>query len=271
MLRDSENRLVHVTRDGEGNVRTHAMGAPTREDLDALGLEPVDVLQLTERFVIVEGEHDKIALDVFLGDHLADLRAVVLPMRGTTNLASTIDSQFLWDFTSAGVVIVLDNTRVGLARQMLSDLDRALCDADQEAVSRLLEGWKPEKGTGLSPEEKKLGQFLQQLVWKAALDGRLDRVNVFGFEKEDIVEYFDCATLVPGHSDWAELREQHRSHSGTPWKKWLENDHGANFEPVRVYEAAQAVADSPPSEVFDLLEVVQSVPGRSTEAIEVTT
>ena len=271
MLRDSENRLVHVTRDGEGNVRTHAMGAPTREDLDALGLEPVDVLQLTERFVIVEGEHDKIALDVFLGDHLADLRAVVLPMRGTTNLASTIDSQFLWEFTSAGVVIVLDNTRVELARQMLSDLDRALCDEDQEAISRLLEGWKPGKGKGLSAEEKKLGEFLQQLAYRAVLDGRLDRVNVFGFEKEDIVEYFDCATLVPGHSDWAKLREQHRSHSGTPWKKWLENDHNAIFEPVKVHEAARAVADSPPSEVFDLLEVVQSVPGRSTEAIELTT
>jgi energy-coupling factor transporter ATP-binding protein EcfA2 len=126
ILRDSENRLVHVTRNTEGNVRTHTMTAPARENLDEMGLEPVDVLQLTERFVIVEGLHDEIALDVFLGDHLADLRAVVLPMRGATNLASTVDSQFLWDFTSAGVVIVLDNTRAELARQMLSDLHRAV-------------------------------------------------------------------------------------------------------------------------------------------------
>jgi hypothetical protein len=102
------------------------------------------------------------------------------------------------------------------------------------------------------------------MAWKAALDNRLERLNVFGFEKEDIVEYFDCATLVPGHTDWEELREMHRSHGGASWKAWLANDHNAVFEPVKVHEAAEAVADSPPGEFFDLLEVVRSVPHRST-------
>jgi len=262
-LKDSSNRLVHVTRDSTAKVRTRSLKTAARESLDELGLDTVDLLQLTDRFVIVEGEHDRVAIETILSEYLADLRAVVLPMRGTKNLAATLDSQLLLDFTEAGLVIVLDNTTATIAEGMQRDIAQAVLGGDKAAIERLLSGWKPQgHGNSLTPEEKKLVVFFQEAAWKTATGLRLDRITAFGFEKADIIEYLDCSTLVPGKTSWNTLRDQHRSHSGTPWKKWLSDQHGAEFSLERIRSASEAVRDNPPPEFLDLVQAIKSVPKR---------
>ena len=270
-LKDPSNKLMHVYRDGADHVRSNQMNSIDRENLDSLGLDPIDALQLTNRFILVEGEHDKIALEVLLEDSLEELRAEVLPARGANNIAQVLDSQFLMKFTQAGLVMVLDNTSAELAKEMLEELDtattQALIEGNQKGISNLLAEWKKKLSDGrdMTQEEKKLAGFLQEAAFKAATDLRLDRITVFGFEKEDIIEYLDCETLVPGQNDWEKLREEYRHHESqkNPWKKWLTDEYNANFDPERIRSAAQKAKSSTVSEFYDLIETIKTVPNRT--------
>ena len=181
-------------------------------------------------------------------------------MHGTRNIASALDSQLIYDFTDAGVVVVLDNTRAEAANQLLADTHFLVESGNAKDFDERVNAWVKESRKGASPEERKLIEFFKNLVYKAAKAGRLDRISAFGFQKEDIIDYLDCGSLIPGKTDWENLRERHSHHKGTMWKPWLVEEFGASFSDEDIVTAAEAGTDSMSKEFYDLLGVIASVP-----------
>jgi hypothetical protein len=264
LLRNPDSRLLHVRRNAQGRIDPVDLQLPTRDHLDELGLDLVDTLTLVRRFVVVEGDHDREVLRVLLGDELDRLGAQVVPMHGSNNLAATLDSQFMLDFTDAGIVVVLDNASAEFATDLLVQVHQMVDQATTNELEAAVMDWAKKSKQGKTKEERDLVEFFKTLALTANSGGRLDRVSAFGLKKADVVDYLDCERLVPGQSDWALLRKRHESHSGQPWKQWLTSEYGATFGLDDIREATRAVAQDPPTEFFDLLDRVRSVPRRSS-------
>jgi len=263
LLRNPDSRLLHVRRNAQGRIDPVDLQPPTRDHLDELGLDLIDTLTLVRCFVVVEGDHDREALRVLLGDELDRLGAHVVSMHGSNNLATTLDSQFMLDFTEAGIVVVLDNASAEFATDLLVQVHQMVDQATTDELKAVVMDWAKKSKQDKTKEEKDLVEFFKTLALTANRGGRLDRISAFGFKKADIVDYLDCERLVPGQSDWVSLRTRHESHSGKAWKEWLKAEYGATFGLDDIREAARAVAQDRPTEFFDLLDVVRSVPRRS--------
>jgi len=263
LLRNPDSRLLHVRRNAQGRIDPVDFQLPTRDHLDELGLDLVDTLTLVKCFVVVEGDHDREVLRVLLGDELDGLGAQVVPMHGSNNLAATLDSQFMLDFTEAGIVVVLDNTSAEFATDLLVRVHQMVDQATTNELEAAVMDWAKKSKQDKTKEEKDLVEFFKTVALTANRGGRLDRISAFGFKKADVVDYLDCERLVPGQSDWVSLRTRHESHSGKVWKEWLKAEYGATFGLDDIREAARVVAQDPPAEFFDLLDVVRSVPRRS--------
>lgn len=258
LLRDPQLVLHHVSRDSHGRTQVTPMPSSLRDNLDSLGLDPSDLLQQTRLFLLVEGRHDEIVLNTLLGDELAAARVTVLPIRGGRQLASTVDSQLIFDFTQATVVALLDN----LAAERISLIwDRALDIANGQSADAAV-AFVLKDMNGKTAEEK----FLREFCVKALRQSAAHRITVLGLEKGDIIEYLDCPTLVPGQTSWARLRHEHQHHAGQAFKAWLEQAHRASFTDQQV-EAAALALDTIPDDLSDLLQRCQrltATPRRST-------
>lgn len=237
---DRDVQLVHVTRDELGLIVCRSMGGDLQallqtQDSDVsnramknLGLGPGDVLQTIRKFVIVEGEHDKAVFEAVFGrDELATARIQILPMRGTNNLMSVLGAQLMFDFTSAEILIVLDNTR-GPHFASVWDAARKLHDAGdvKHAVDRLRE---LESG---SPEEKKLYEFCK----RAINSNERGRIGVFGLTKPDVINYLPASEFVSGVGSWDDVVREWDGRGS--FKDYL-RDRGANISARRLGKLAE--------------------------------
>jgi ABC-type molybdenum transport system ATPase subunit/photorepair protein PhrA len=250
-LRDEDIRLVHladrVASVDDGSIRRTA---------SELGLDPADMLQMTRRFVLVEGRHDEIVLESLIGTELRRLRAAVLPTRGGRNLPAHADAAIIFDFTTAPIIAVLDNLCDSALVASVVDELRTTPEADIEVVIGQLDALPA------SSERR----FLREFLGKAARRNRLDRVATWGFSKKDVIEYLDMRTLVPTaaakNQDWDALRrvfETATSSSKNPpdFKKWLANNYDADFGDESLRRAAEALDEIHP-DFIDLLNAVSA-------------
>lgn len=249
----STTHLLEVYRDSKlGASRVRKLTDPTRATMAELGLTPSDLLRRQRVFVLVEGTHDQIVLEELLGAELRNARAEVLPLRGAKQLPATVDSQFLFDFTDAHVVVMLDATDA-------AHVDRVWRETQERAAATGTEragGYLRDSLPGNQPELRWMREFLSKSV-EANIAGRL---TPFGLEAMDVVEYLPVDVLVPGAHSWSELRSAHSS-SGTrkDFKSWLVATRRANFAPDRIREAARAM-DEVPTEFVRLLDLIGSLP-----------
>ena len=95
------------------NTQVSELTAVNRSAMPELGLQPSDLLQRSRAFLLVEGLHDEIVLRELIGTELEKLHVVVLPLRGATQLPSVLDSRFLFDFSEAVIIPILDNISPG--------------------------------------------------------------------------------------------------------------------------------------------------------------
>jgi hypothetical protein len=243
LLNDPEVLLQHVSRSASGSTTVTPLISPLRTEIKDLGLEPSDVLQLYRVILLVEGQHDKIVLEGFIGDELAKARTLILPLRGARSVPQLVEARLLFDFTTAGLMVALDNIRL----QQLDDLWRRARQrrSDQqadEAVQVLLTGFaKP------TTEERWIREFaIEALKADAA-----DRVGLFGFALDDIIKYLPAAHFVAG-ADWPSLEAQHAHHKGKSFKTWLADERGADFSDSSIERAVRK--GSVPPEMTALAE-----------------
>lgn len=235
----------HVSRDAEGALITNKLGPPQRARVDELGLAPADLLLLHRAVLVVEGTHDQAVLDALIGDELAELRVLVLPMRGGRLLATVVDSYLLAHFSDTPVIAALDNLSAKKISAYWQDLlaNRA---GGQSSFDRVT-------SQHFTSRERDEETFLINYCRAAAELGQVQRFGVFGFSKEDIPEYLPVAAIVPQAGSWEVLRqefaEQTKSRS---FKPWLKHRYGVEITEELLRYAAEKL-DAVPAEFADLL------------------
>ncbi len=241
LLNDPDVGLQHVARDASGRTTVTPLASPLRPEIESLGLEPSDLLQLYRVILLVEGQHDKLVLDGLIGDELSRARTLVLPLRGAKSVPQLIEARLLFDFTTAGLIVALDNIR-------LQTFDAAWADSValskkegvDEAVQHLL---------GQLPKPTTEERWIREFGIEALKAGTADRVGLFGFALDDIVKYLPAERFVSG-ADWVSLESEHAHHKGKPFKTWLAQDKGADFSDASIESAVKKAAVSP--EMIDL-------------------
>jgi CheY-like chemotaxis protein len=251
-LRHDKFRLHHVARDREGNTAVRELPAASPGQLADLGLDPADLLQLTRVFLIVEGRHEQIILDAVLGEELEGLGARVLAMRGAASVSDVLTAQFLFEFTTARVVVVLDNPA-----------GTDLAPVWREAVSLATEGQLDDaKKILLDRLNRRIHEqrFVQEFGIKVLESIHMGRIDLFTMSVPDVLDLLPIRILAPGApaESWAELR----SHPDAPtesgrFKKWLEQFEFAEDE-VTLRRAAESL-DAVPSDLTRLLDQVRRI------------
>jgi hypothetical protein len=74
-----------------------------------LGLTRADLIQLTRGVLLVEGEHDRLVVQSFFGNDLADAHVRVLQIRGSDNVLALVDADLLRTL-DIPVFVMLDHT-----------------------------------------------------------------------------------------------------------------------------------------------------------------
>lgn len=212
--------LNHVYRNLVGGVSIESLSSPLRQRFDVLGLEPADALQLHQVILLVEGLHDEYILSQLLADVIADLRVLVVPLRGGRHLATVADSELLARFSNVPVIAVLDNLNADRVRNFWNEIQTSDAVEHDDIVKRYFSRKK-------SDEEQFVINFCRRV--KAA--GHPERFEVFGLSKGDIPEYLPVEAIVPGAESWEALRAEFDSQSRQAnFKTWLRGRYGVEID-----------------------------------------
>ena len=150
-----------------------------------------------------------------VGDALRQRRVHLMAMRGTRNLLTLLDSQFLTAFTDAAFVVVLDRTSTSKVRRAADALRSAYKEAtDKTGRPRMIQKALAPLQGGTS-EEQVVAELLQAL----AHSGALDRFEVHGLSRPDIFEYLPVTDFLPDAPSWSEAKRNWPR--GTDFKEWL--------------------------------------------------
>jgi hypothetical protein len=245
--------LSYVGPSPEGGSTIAAMPAATHETMELLGLLPSDLLRRQRCCLLVEGRHEELILNVLIGEELRRLGVAIISLRGGSKLPDVVNSQFLFHFTDAHVVPMLDALR---AEQLESLWEEALImrsKASPEIAGNHLRRNLPGQG----PEAKWMSEFLSA----ALLRGLDSRITPFGLAEGDVIEYLPVAKLVRGASSWSDLRQRH---PGADFKGQLKKAYGASFTDAKI-EAAAMSLDSLPVEITRLMSVCDAVTQRTRQ------
>lgn len=219
--------LVHVHRDADGRTVLSAMPADLRARIDELGLEPSDVLQHCRTIVLVEGQHELVIFEELFGDEFRAAGAILLTMRGARKLSATADSELIFRYTDAQLVVVLDNDDPERVTGIWNAA-RAAFEQGADHLAALSE---------LTRRKKDLEQAaLQEFCAKALLAGNADRVSFRTLSLPDIPEYLnvhDVAAQAPSGVTWSDLRQEWqrtRKEGNRPrFKDWAAASYEADY------------------------------------------
>lgn len=227
-----------------------------KEDLEALGMSPTDLLASRRAIILVEGTHDEIVLEHLIGQDLRRLGADVVPLHGGRNLPRAVETRVLFDYTSATIFALLD----AVERDTFDEAwRRALVvlavDGHAKARDLLLQE--------LPDSSREEVRWLRQWLLRSMERGQAARVAPIGLSKLDIIEYLPAHMLVPGEHDWGALRDSHAEAlqvKGCPkdFKRWLELEMSADFSDEKVAAACNSM-DEIPDEFVEILNAVRAI------------
>lgn len=255
-LNDPEIRLIRVWRTAEGKTACSEMTPEMRQsvDVDALGLEPSDLLQSYRVFLLVEGAHDQAVLEGLFAAALEESRVKILPFRGVINAVSVADAAVLFDFTPAELVVLVDHVRVA---ELPEDWKRAQ-DAAKTSPDKAVRHLKRLEDAGHKDRGTEEARVLHDLAVRAIKRGRADRLHLAALGEADIVRYLPAEYFVAG-ATWKELEKEHRkSESALAFKEWMDQVKGAPITTETVRRAAETL-DAAPAELVALVERCQAI------------
>lgn len=258
--------LLHVHRGDDGMVEVSAIPPDAKSDIDKaasrLGLIPSDLLQLTRLFLFVEGQHEITVLGELFGSRFDNAGIRLMPLGGSRRLAAITDSRFLFTYTDAEVLVLLDRVRGEQWSAVWTETkDLAAGGREAEAHGRLTKGL----GRFQSAEEEQLSAFAH-----AAIDlGKADRLQLWGLSQPDIIYYLPADSFVQGES-WSDLQASYlasrKTFGGEPEgiKRWLEREHDARISIPVLRRAAKALIEAPPDELSEFATHAINVAGGSS-------
>jgi hypothetical protein len=246
-LNHSDVTPHHISRDATGSLVRNKLGPPQRARVDELGLAPADLLLLHRAVLIVEGAHDQAVLDALIGSELAELRVLVLPMRGGRLLATVVDSYLLAHFSDTPVIAALDNLVAERVNKYWMELVENR-GGGQAAFDRLTR-------QHFNSRERDEETFLINYCRAAAELGQLQRFQVFPFSKRDIPEYLPVNAIVPKAQGWEALwYEFTRQTKIKSFKPWLKHRYGVDVTEDLLRFAAEQL-DEVPADFIALLDI----------------
>lgn len=225
-------RPLHVHRE-QGNVALRPLDDAHRVRVDELGLTPADLLMLQRMFLVVEGEHDRVVIDELIGEQLAKLRVLVLPIHGGALMATSVDSYLLAHLSDSPVMVALDNLDADWVAAYWGELCAA--EGSPERFDEITRRYFAERRRS---EE----HFLKGYCRAAAQLGQTHRFGVYGFQEADIQEYLPVGMLVPGAESWQQLRADFAGQKKhTSFKPWIKAKFGIEFDEMSLRAAARAL------------------------------
>lgn len=262
-LDEPSTRVIRVYRDSvDGTARTGPLDGVRMAELAELGLRPSDLLARTKTFLLVEGQHDKIVIESFIGARLEELRVGVLAMRGATQAPSIASCTILMKYLDADFVAVLDNTNASRVQ-------------DAWIVAKNLKQVKGRKAAQEHLNERLSDKdtecvYLKKLMIEALHEGTENRFQrMWGVRAPDILDYLPCERIVPGQNSWEKLRAEYEALSKKrrpQFKKWIEREYEARLEDWDVKAAAESMDRIPPE--FSALLMALEEPGDSGMIVE---
>jgi hypothetical protein len=116
------SRLVRLSR-VDGTTRATPLDGgrlvAVEQHLAELGLTRADLIQLTRGVLLVEGEHDRLVVESFYGERLADAAIRVMTIRGAHNVPALLDADLLREL-GVRVLLMLDET----SERFVDDINR---------------------------------------------------------------------------------------------------------------------------------------------------
>jgi ABC-type molybdenum transport system ATPase subunit/photorepair protein PhrA len=216
--------VIHVVKGS-----TYSLTKIDREKFVDLGVRPSDLLAGTKIFFLVEGEHEKIIFETMFKDELERMKCRIIVARGAKNMKDIFESQFIFDFTDAVILSLLDNIdskyveNVWIEAKKLAQTGK-ITEAG-EYVRQSLPGSKSGENV-----------FLSQFLTLALVNGEHERVEVYGLSKLDIVFYFEPSDFGLKKS-WKELMELNLAEKQS-FKSWATKKYNADFSILAIEKAA---------------------------------
>ena len=260
-LLNTSNAEIHLVRRADQGLNNHRQVYPlTSADRDALlefGLLPSDLLRRQRGLLLVEGEHDLIVWNAFLGNELRDLRIEVVPLRGAGRLNATLDSRVLFDFTDAHLFVMLD----ALDPEVISTIWAEACKLAKTQSAQAAAEFAVQELSALQADEAKALSSWASRALQRGLEGRH---TPMALSEPDVLDYLPVESFVPGAHSWNELRAQlaRSSGSGLPsgseFKRWLSTAKGADLSTQHISDVANEMT-SVPLEFTDRLVQIRAV------------
>lgn len=264
LLDARDSRPVEVQRGGgwAGRSLVHPLDLADRSALGRLGLNPSDLLRFTRIILLVEGQHDQTLLEAFVGDRLRRARVQIVPLHGGSKLASTVDSQVLFDHTRAHMVALIDNQRADIVTEVWQLAQEAAIQEDVEAaVAIVVDGIHENASSWKDSREE--ARFIRNWLTSALRKGLDGRISPMGLSAPDIIEYLPVARLVDGATSWEDLHGRHRAareakpnRTSKDFKTWLQVEFSADFRPAALIAAAEGLPV--PQEFAELMDMLEA-------------
>jgi predicted ATPase len=230
--------VIHVVKGS-----TYSLNKIDREKFLDLGLRPSDLLAGTKTFLLVEGEHEKVIFETMFGDELQRLKCRIIVARGAKNMKDIFESQFIFDFTDAVIVSLLDNIDS-------KDVENVWSESKKLAQSgRIIEAGQYVRHS-LPGSKSGENVFLSQFLTLALANGQHERVEVWGLSKPDIVFYFEPLDFGLKKS-WRELIELNEADQQS-FKGWATKKFNADFS-ISAIEIAALNCNDLPIEFSELM------------------
>lgn len=236
-----------------------------------LGMNSVDLLHMTSTFLLVEGEHDRIVIDGLIGADIREAGVVITPLRGALKVSQIVDSDLVWRFTDARLVLVLDSIDSEQMASIVMDAKQMVSDGNMLGAIAALDPLKRDR----SSKGKTEREAVYELLRSAVEANRIDRLEIFGLEEPDIIDYFHPRELGPVDLDSEYLhlprREAwdllHARYINTPkrdrknhgFKSWAVETLGVGTDPSDVLRRASANLDRMPEDFERLRELLCSI------------
>ncbi len=233
-------QLVHVARQfpsGKAKlveVERQQLG----EHAEQLDLTVSEMLQLVRTFIVVEGEHDRLVIDGFIGDELQALGAEIVAMRGASKVVTLADAEVIFRYTDATVLVVLDaiDDPPALA-EMWTEVTRLARRGESSLAHGRIQQYRQDHRDP-NYEERQILALAQQILDR----GDPSRVRFFGFTAKDIIEYLDSEAFGLAEN-WDSLRVEYDAYrlKKGDFKSWLHLSKGAQINQSTIKEAVEGV------------------------------
>lgn len=230
--------IIHVV-----SGSTQSLTQIDREKFMDLGIRPSDLLAGTKTFLLVEGEHEKIVFENLFRDELQRIRCKIIVARGAKNMKDIFESQFIFDFTDAVIVSLLDNIESKDVEKVWNDSKRLAQTGKVIEAGQYVRQSLPGSKSGENV-------FLSQFLTLALANGQHERVEVWGLSKPDIVFYFNPEDFGLKKS-WEELIKLNEIDKQS-FKGWATKKFDADFT-IQAVEKAVLNSQSLPEEFGDLI------------------